>query len=94
MKAPRDTGSDRPLLDKLVKAEAVLEQRMPEVTGDDAGGEFQQFRAAADKALAAGDLTAAFREHCRAMHILLRLYNSQRHKEEVFQPVWDKHVSE
>jgi protein phosphatase len=83
---------ERPLLDKLIKAEAVLEQRVPEATGDDAGREFQQFRAAAEKALAAGDLPAAFREHCRAMHLLLRSYNSQRHKEEVFQPVWDKHV--
>ena len=31
------------------------------------------------------------RDHCRAMHVLLRTFNSHRHKEEVFQPVWDKH---
>ena len=47
---------------------------------------------AATMLLAQGDLAAAFREHCRAMHVLLRTFNSQRHKEEVFQPVWDKHV--
>jgi protein phosphatase len=82
---------EQPLLDKLIKAETALEERLPEVA-EDAGREFQEFRAAAEQALAAGDLTAAFREHCRAMHILLRSYNSQRHKEEVFQPVWDKHV--
>ena len=41
-----------------------------------------------------GDLTAAFREHCRAMHLLIRTFNQQRHKEETFQPVWDKHLAD
>ena len=84
---------ERPLLDKLVKAETALEQRLPDLSADE-GREFQTFRAEAEKALAAGDLPTAFREHCRAMHILLRSHNSQRHKEEVFQPVWDKHVAD
>ena len=56
------------------------------------GLEYQERRQKADQALAQGDLPAAFREHCRAMHVLLRIFNAQRHKEEVFQPVWDKHI--
>ena len=38
--------------------------------------------------------TGAFRGHCRAMHLLIRTFNQQRHKEETFQPVWDKHVAD
>ena len=46
------------------------------------------------KALAQGDLPTAFREHCRAMHRLLKSCNQQRQKVEVFQPLWDKHVAD
>ncbi len=84
---------ERPLLDKLVKAEAALEQRLADVPADDVGRQFQEYRALAEKALAQDDLATAFREHCRAMHVLLRVFNSQRHREEVFLPVWDKHDS-
>jgi protein phosphatase len=83
---------ERRLLDKLIKAETTLEERVPEIATDGSGREFQELRVAADKALAEGDLPTSFREHCRAMHILLRAYNAQRHKEEVFQPVWDKEI--
>jgi protein phosphatase len=87
-------GIERPLFDKLIKAEKALEQRLPEIAADSPGQEFQEFRARAEKALIQGDLPSAFREHCRAMHVLLRTFNSQRQKEEVFQPVWDKHVGD
>jgi protein phosphatase len=83
---------EQPLLDKLVKAEAQLEQRLPEIAGEDAGREFHEFRSRGDKALTDVDLATAFREHCRAMHVLLRASNAHRQKEEVFQPVWDKEV--
>jgi protein phosphatase len=82
---------ERPLLDKLVKAEAALAQRLTDMATDNGGREYQEHRTGAEKALAQGDLVTAFREHCRAMHVLLKTFNSQRHKEEVFQPVWDKH---
>jgi hypothetical protein len=61
---------------------------------DDLPDEYREFRTRADKELAAGDLPAAFREHCRAMHVLLRSLNARRHKEEIFQPVWDKYIGE
>jgi serine/threonine protein phosphatase PrpC len=83
---------EQPLLDKLIKAEGILEQRLPEIATEDAGREFRELRDRADKALAAGDLATGFRDHCRAMHVQLRTFNAHRHKEEVFQPVWDKHV--
>jgi protein phosphatase len=85
---------ERSLLDKLIKAETSLQPRTPEVESGCAGAAFHEARQRADKALADDDLPAAFREHCRAMHVLLKAFNSQRHKEEVFQPVWDKHVGE
>jgi serine/threonine protein phosphatase PrpC len=84
---------ERPLLDKLVKAETVLEQKVQDVSAEDAAREYQEFRVRAEKALSQDDLTSAFREHCRAMHVLLKTFNAQRHKEEVFTPVWDKHVA-
>jgi serine/threonine protein phosphatase PrpC len=85
---------ERPLLDKLIKAEGALEQRLQDIHGDPPGPEYQEFRTLADKALAQDDLPTAFREHCRAMHVLLKTVNRQRQKEEIFQPVWDKHVSD
>jgi protein phosphatase len=85
---------EQSLLDKLIRAETSLQPRTPEVATGESGRAFAVARERADKALSDGDLTAAFREHCRAMHVLLRAFNSQRHKEEVFQPVWDKHVGE
>jgi protein phosphatase len=84
---------ERPLLDKLIQAETGLEQRLreAEVEGIDPG--FSGFRERADKAMAEGDLVTAFRDHCRAMHLLLKSFNQQRHKVEVFQPLWDKHIA-
>jgi protein phosphatase len=85
---------ERPLLDKLIKAETALEQRLHDVHGDPPGPEFHEFRDKAEKALAQNDLGAAFREHCRAMHVLLKTVNQQRQREEIFQPVWDKHFAD
>jgi protein phosphatase len=85
---------ERPLLDKLIKAEAALEQRLRDLHGEPPGREYSDFRELAEKALSQGDLSTAFREQCRAMHVLLKTVNRQRQREEIFQPVWDKHVSD
>lgn len=87
-----DCRIEKPLLEKLVKAESALEQRMKELSANGATADYQEYRNRGDRALAEDDLAGAFREHCRAMHVLLRTFNAQRHKEEVFAPVWDKHV--
>jgi PPM family protein phosphatase len=83
-----------PILEKLVKAELAMKQRLQEQEQDIPWPEYQQLHDQAQDALLKGDLTAAFRGHCRAMHLLIRTFNQQRHKEETFQPVWDKHVAE
>jgi protein phosphatase len=83
---------ERPLLDKLIKAENELEQRLPEIATHESRRDYEAFRGGGEKAREQGDLQTAFREHCRAMQILLRIFNARRHKEEVFQPVWDKDV--
>ncbi len=82
-----------PLLEKLIKAENALEQRLLGLHGQTPDPEYSEFRRHADAAAGQGDLPGAFRAHCRAMHRLLKTYNRQRHREEVFQPVWDKHFA-
>jgi len=81
-------------LEKLIKAEAAVQQRLSELTADAVPREAVAHREEAEKLLALDDLDAAFREHCRAMFWLLKSYNQQRQKEEVFQPVWDKHLAD
>jgi hypothetical protein len=50
----------------------------------------ERHRELAERALKSGSLTEAFREYCLAMRPLSEAVQRQRHKEEVFQPVWDK----
>ena len=85
---------EQPILEKLVKAELAMKQRLQEQEQDIAWPEYQQLHDKAQECVLRGDLTAAFREHCRAMHLLIRTFNQQRHKEETFQPVWDKHLAD
>jgi protein phosphatase len=81
-----------PLLEKLIKAEALLKEsvREKELEVDWAG--FQQHHGEAERLLAANDLPAAFREYCRAMALLTGALFKQRNKEEAFQPLWDRAV--
>jgi protein phosphatase len=79
-----------PLLDRLARAVASLRQRADEKHWEPDWNEYQEHQALAEQAVQAGDLSTAFREFCRAMLPLTRALHKQRHKEEVFQPVWDK----
>jgi protein phosphatase len=83
---------ERPLVDKLIKAENNLDVKLREAEVEVNDAEYQKLRARGDQALGHDDLPEAFREHCRAMHVLLKSYNRQRQKIEVFQPLWDKHI--
>jgi protein phosphatase len=78
------------LLDKLVKAVAVLHQRAGEKQWEPDWAEFEQHHRQADELKQKGDLPAAFREYCRAMLPLTHALGKHRHKEESFQPLWDK----
>ena len=81
-----------PLLDRLARAVASLRQRADEKHWEPDWNEYQEHQALAEQAVQAGDLSTAFREFCRAMLPLTRALHKQRHKEEVFQPVWDKEI--
>jgi hypothetical protein len=81
---------ERPLLDKLRKAEQALRDHIAERHWDADWAVHQKHHDLADKFLNQGDLPASFRESCRAMQILLSVFQRQRSREETFQPVWDK----
>jgi protein phosphatase len=78
------------LLEKLVKAVAVLHQRAGEKQWETNWYEYEQHHRQGDDLKQKGDLPAAFREYCRAMLPLTQALGKHRHKEESFQPLWDK----
>jgi protein phosphatase len=81
---------ERPLLDRLVKATNDLRQRLEDLHVERDDADFQSHRMQADEFLANGNLTESFRENCWAMYGLIKTFNQQRQRDEVFQPVWDK----
>jgi serine/threonine protein phosphatase PrpC len=83
---------DRLLLDRLARAESALRQRARDQHWDVDWDAQERHEEEAEKNLTMGDLTAAFREYCRAMQPLTAALERQRKKEEAFQPLWDKTV--
>jgi protein phosphatase len=81
---------ERPLLDKLAKAEGILEQRVREKKWEVDWETLRRHQDLAVTHLNRGALPDTFREYCRALGILTEALLKQRNKEEVFQPVWDK----
>ncbi len=82
---------EKPLLDRLARAVTILKQRAEESGWAPDWPTYEQHRTLADQLLTNSDLPAAFREYCRAMLPLSRGLSRHRKKEEVFQPIWDKH---
>jgi PPM family protein phosphatase len=78
------------ILDKLAKAVAALHQRVGEKQWAADWADYEQHHQLADGLKQSGDLAAAFREYCRAMLPLTQALGKYRHKEESFQPLWDK----
>jgi hypothetical protein len=78
------------LVDRLVRALRLLQQRAVEKNWEPDWSEFEEHLGTAEKAVAGSDLAVAFAEYCRAMLPLTRAFNKQRQKEESFQPVWDR----
>jgi protein phosphatase len=78
------------LVDKLMKAVDVLHQRAGERQWEADWGEFEEHHKQAADLKQKGDLPAAFGEYCRAMLPLTQALGRYRHKEESFQPLWDK----
>ena len=83
-------GIELPLLQKLVRAEAVLEDRIRDRQWTADWEDCHKHSALAERHLDQGALTEAFREYCLAMRPLSEAVQRQRQKEEVFQPVWDR----
>jgi PPM family protein phosphatase len=81
---------EQPLLDKLARQVQALRQHADEKHWEPDWPQFDAHYTLAGELLQKKDLPAAFREYCRAMLPLTRALQKQRHKEEVFQPVWDK----
>ncbi len=82
---------EAPLLDRLGRAVVILKQRAEDNGWAPDWSVYEQHRALAEELQAAGDLPGAFREYCRAMFPLSKGLSRHRKKEEVFQPIWDKH---
>jgi hypothetical protein len=78
------------LLEKLARALTVLHQQAGERHWDADWQEYEEHHKRADEFKQDGDLAAAFCEYCRAMLPLTQALGKHRHKEESFQPVWDK----
>ncbi len=81
---------DRPLLEKLIKAEETLTQRAREKQWEVDWQEFQTHHDLAENQRRQENLVSAFREFCRAMIPLTNAMEQYRNKEEVFQPLWDR----
>ena len=69
----------------------VLKQRAEDNHWEPDWPVFEKHHALAEELHKAGDLAGAFREYCRAMLPLSKALSRHRKKEEVFQPIWDKH---
>jgi PPM family protein phosphatase len=82
---------DTSLLDKLRRAESLLEERIREKQWAVDSEDFKRHHDQAQQFLKDGALTEAFGEFCLAMRPLSEAVHRQRHKEEKFQPVWDRY---
>jgi protein phosphatase len=81
---------ERPLLDRLTKAAQALKQRVTERSWECDWNSFRQHEGLAEKHLKSNDVPAAFREYCRAMHVLSETYHRNRTKEDPGPSLWDK----
>jgi hypothetical protein len=81
---------ERPMVASLAKAVTHLQQQLRERNWDVDWDGCQEHQRAAEQLAKRGELPAAFREYCLAMRHLTDVVQRMRHKEEVFQPLWDK----
>lgn len=81
---------DGTLIAKLTKAEDVLVKRARDQQWEVDWKKHQKHHDESQRLQAANDLHAAFREICRAMQPLTQSLRKHRHKEEAFNPNWEK----
>lgn len=86
-----DCGIDDALVTKLSKAKDVLVNRAKEQRWEGVDWKsHQQHDDQAKQYVGQGNLAGAFRETCRSMQPLTRALRALRHKEEAFNPHWEK----
>ena len=78
------------LLDRLIQAVEALRQRADEGHWAPDWQQYEEHHTRAGQLAQSNDLPGAFREYCLALLPLTRALQKQRHKSEVFMPVWDK----
>jgi serine/threonine protein phosphatase PrpC len=81
---------DAPVVEKLANANVTLLERIREISPDLIPASYQLHFDRGETLRAKADWPEAFREYVRAMHDLAESYNKTRHKQELFQPLWDK----
>lgn len=81
---------DKAFVDKLVHTAKVLRERLEQQNIEADLAAFEYHHKLADELLQSEDLPGAFREMCRAIQPLNNAWQGNLHKEESFQPVWDK----
>ncbi len=81
---------DTAVLDKFSRAAQSLKALAQEKGWQPDWDTFESLYDVAQTHLSRGDLTAAFRDLCRAMQTLLKAMNGQGGKTEVFAPRWDR----
>jgi protein phosphatase len=80
----------KPLLEDLARFLNASRQQIQEKQWDTDWPAYQLHTESAEKLASEDNLADAFREYCRALHILAETVQGQRPKGEVFQPVWNK----
>jgi protein phosphatase len=81
---------ERPMVDKMLRAEAILEQRARDKQVDVDWDAYQRQHELAASQARANALPAAFREYCRSVGLLTEALLKERGKEEAFHPLWDR----
>jgi protein phosphatase len=79
-----------PLIERLAGPLKALRQHAGEKHWDVDWALIDEHQKEGEAALQRGELPTAFREYCRTMLPLLRVLQKMRHKEESFQPLWDR----
>ena len=79
-----------PLVEELARFVSASKQQLQDKQWDADWTLYQQHIESAERFTSQGNRLDAFREYCRAVHLLADAVQRHRPKGEVFQPVWDK----
>jgi serine/threonine protein phosphatase PrpC len=81
---------EQALVERMAKADAALKELAKDQHWEADWSAHQDHHDKAERFLQQGDLVAAFREYCRAVHPLAESLQRQQAREEVVQSMWEK----